>query len=283
VEVNPPTPEGKIQVPLPRLDIVGKADVEVIGKDDKSVADLQLNYVVAAEAPPEVAVKASGRGWHVLFYVLLIGLLPALATLYDIKKSYDERAKVLDRTSQGQRTTEEIGALLTSMDEGPTGLLGLTRGIIALTLVLVLAIVDIHLVVYAPVNVPDIADKLIMLLAGTLTAITGFYFGSKAASDAAQKAERSAPPASSAEKPTILKVEPPSSKAGASVKLCGRGFGSKEGKVTFGNVQATLDANGWKHSEIAVQVPDKLTLGPVHIVVTTADGASASTDNFTAQ
>src|ERR1039458_7036799 len=44
VEVNPPTPEGKIQVPLPRLDIVGKADVEVIGKDDKSVADLQLNY-----------------------------------------------------------------------------------------------------------------------------------------------------------------------------------------------------------------------------------------------
>src|SRR6266478_3313805 len=56
VTVQEPRVEGKVSVLLPKLDIVGRADVEVIGKDDKPVAVGQLTYVESAERPPILVV-----------------------------------------------------------------------------------------------------------------------------------------------------------------------------------------------------------------------------------
>ena len=184
--VQEPTAEGKVSVLVPQLDFVGQADVEVIGTDDKPVAVGKLTYVESTEPPSNAVNVFTGKHLGLLFvYVGLIFLLPSICTIYDIFKSYQERHEVLTRRLQ-ITTTDEVRALLKDMDQGPTGLTGLTRGLIALMLVLALAFATFHLVVFTPSNVPDIAEKLLILLAGTLTSITGFYFGSKAASDAQQ-------------------------------------------------------------------------------------------------
>ena len=171
--------EGKVSVQLPKLDIVGRADVVVIGKGDQPLAAGQLTYVEPAE-PPLISFAEL-----LALYLVLIFALPFVCTIYDIRKSYKERFTIFDKL-QNNLTTDQVRAILVDMDQGPTGLVGLTRGIVAVTLILLLAVAVFHLVVFAP-KVPDIAEKLLMLLAGTLTAITGFYFGTKATSEAVRQ------------------------------------------------------------------------------------------------
>ncbi|HEY6873212.1 MAG TPA: hypothetical protein VI298_10850 [Geobacteraceae bacterium] len=170
-----PREEGKLSVLLPKLNILGRADVEVIGKGDKLVAVGQLNYVESAEQ--------SSQGITFLWlYVGLIVALPLICTIYDIYKSYKERSTVLSKLP-ANADIAEIKALLVDMDQGPSGLTGLTRGIVTVTIILILGFAVFHLVVFAP-TVPHVAEQLLTLLGGTLTAITGFYFGTKAATAA---------------------------------------------------------------------------------------------------
>jgi hypothetical protein len=175
IEVSVPQPDadGKVPVLLPSLRIVGLADLVVIGKDGTPLGMGQLTYV-EAEVPTPVEYKSL---FFLLLYVALIVLLPVWATIYDIKKSYTERNKVFDKLQS--LATGDTAGLLRTMDQGPTGFVGLTRGLIALTLILALSFAVFHLIVFPAEKIPDIAEKLLMLLAGTLTAITGFYFGSK--------------------------------------------------------------------------------------------------------
>ncbi len=260
--------EEKVSVLLPKLDIVGRADVSVLDKDDKPVAFGQLIYVESAEPHPiSFAVLLP-------LYLGLIFALPIICTIYDIYKSYKERATVLGQL-QSHLPTDEIKALLVDMDRGPTGLTGLTRGIVAVTLILVLAVAVFHLVVFAP-KVPDVAEKLLMLLAGTLTAITGFYFGSKATSEAA----RPAPPAEGKTRPPkILNVDPKSGAANTPIKVIGEGFGSPQGKgtVKFGDKLGMV--SNWADTLIEVTVPPGVT-GDVGIVVTNDKGKSSDPMSF---
>lgn len=276
VAVQAPTAEGQLSVPLPKLDIVGRADVNVIGKDGKSVADGQLTYVESSETSSPPRPGTSSKEVALLFvYIGLIILLPLVCTIYDIRKSYRERADVFCNMRKNA-TIDEVGALLTKMDQGPTGLVGLTRGLLALTLVLALAFAAFHLIVFAPPQVPDIADKLLMLLAGTLTAITGFYFGSKAATEAEQKRT---PPAgakaASAAVPKIseIKWDPGSRK----LTVIGEAFGEHKGKATVkvGNREATVTNSDWTDEQIEVTVPAEVQ-GDVNVVVTNENGKSSS-------
>lgn len=131
-----------------------------------------------------------------------------------------------------QASPDEIRQMFKDIASGPPGLTGLTRGLVALTLLLTLAFVAIHMVVFQPA-IPELADKLIMLLAGTLTSVIGFYFGSKAASEGAAKPQTPPVKNATAAKPSNVKVDPPSAAAGNSITLTGQGFGQGEGTVLF--------------------------------------------------
>ena len=274
--VQQPLADGKVSVQLPKLDIVGRTYVVVVGKDDKPAAVGQLTYAESAEAPSTPAPESSRGLALLLVYLGPIFLLLISCTIYDIHMSYKERTGVLKQL-QPKATNEEIKALLKDMDQGPTGLVGLTRGLIALTLILVLGIAAFHLILFAP-KVPDIAEKLLTLLAGTLTAITGFYFGSRAATEAKTAATSQAqstaqgPAASSA--PEISEVNPTSGSAGAKVILTGKGFGKERGKgqVTFGGKEAEATAGGWDDGRIEVTVPLGLPVGNANIVVKNDNG-----------
>lgn len=84
VAVQEPSAEGKLSVGLPKLDIVGRADVDVIAKDDKSVAVGHLTYVESAEAMPTPVLGSTKELVLLLAYVGLIALLPTICTIYDI-------------------------------------------------------------------------------------------------------------------------------------------------------------------------------------------------------
>jgi hypothetical protein len=267
IAVQEPSADGKLSVVLPELNIIGRADIEVLGKDDKPVAVGQLEYVDAAEPP-----IGSSTGL-VIIYVLLIVLLPVASTIYDIKKSYAERTKVLDKLKQGS-TVDEIKGLLTDMDQGPTGLIGLTRGVIAVTLVLILAIAAFHFVVFGN-KVPDIAEKLLTLLAGTLTAITGFYFGARTAESAKSQAP-SAPLPAVGGTPAISDISPKPSLPGAEVTLTGAGFGDDQGNVFFEDVEATVKSKSWSDKSIIVTVPTGLSTKKPRVTVKSKSGGKSN-------
>jgi hypothetical protein len=282
--VQQPSSEGELSVQLPKLDIVGSADVEIIGKDDKPVALGQLTYVQPPKPPLMPALGSSKL--LLLLYVGLIVFLPISCTLYDIHKSYAERHVVLKQV-RPHATNEEIKTLLKDMDQGPTGLTGLTRGLIALTLILVLAIAAFHLVVFAP-KVPDIADKLLMILAGTLTAITGFYFGSKAATEGATEgaaAASKAPPSSGqvpvAGVPKISKVDPTHGAPNTAVSVIGEGFGDSKGtgSVMVGDKNASVTK--WSDKKIEVTIAPDAQTGAVNVVVTNDNGNPSQPYSYT--
>ena len=286
ITVPPPGTDAKLSVLLPKLDIAGSADIEVIGADNKSVVVGQL-YVQSAE-------RSFNRLSLLLIYIFIIAFPPALFTWYDIKKSYAERYKVLQHHLTEKTTIEEKQALLMTMDQGPTGLAGLTRGIIAVTITVALAIAVFHLIVFAAVDLSKITEQLLTMLAATLTAITGFYFGSKASTEAAAKATTPADPGTGKNggsvMPKITKLDPPDKVAVNNVlKVIGEGFGNQQGggTVTFtsknGNVRkdGTVDKDDWTDTLIKVTVPDGLHSGPVNVVVTNDKGDSSASMSLT--
>jgi hypothetical protein len=160
--------------------------------------------------------------------VVLIVALPLSCTFYDIKKSYEERSTVFLKLPSNA-SINEIKALLVDMDQGPSGLTGLTRGIVAVTLILVLAIAVFHLVVFPPTTVPHIAEQLLTLLAGTLTAITGFYFGTKAATTPTKSGDEKT---GGSIVPNISRIEQVPGTGNKKLKVIGEGFGAQQGKGT---------------------------------------------------
>ena len=113
VAVQQPRTEGKLSVQLPKSDLVGRAEVEVIGKGDKAVAVGHLTYVEPAEQ--------SSRGLGLLLlYVVLIVLrclchsrytTSARATRSGPKFSTDCKDKAIHRRDQGPPRGHGPGAI----------------------------------------------------------------------------------------------------------------------------------------------------------------------------
>ena len=270
--------QGRVSVSLPAFNWLGRFDVQVIGNDGKPVAVGKVTYVEATEPPP--APVGGGSGWLIFVYVILIAALPVICTIYDVHKSYEERWNVLKRL-QPNATDERIGALLKDMDQGPTGFTGLTRGIIALMLILVLGFVVFHLVVITPGSKPpDIAEKLLMLIAGTLTAITGFYFGSKASAEATQQAQAGAAKAEAAAAPTITTVSQGTGADSTKLTVTGTGFGAAQGKGTVTIAGQPGGAPNWGDIQIVVTIPASTPTGDAAIVVTNDSGSASAPFSF---
>lgn len=82
--------------------------------------------------------------------------------------------------------------------------------------------------------------------------------------------------------PRISTVAPNSASPGTMIRLYGMNFGSTPGSVTIGGVSAPIDQ--WTPYYLAVTVPNGLAAGQaVPIVVTAADGQSATDTHFTVQ
>jgi hypothetical protein len=166
-------------IPLPKMDFVGQADVELLKSDGKtSIGTGKLNFV-----EPDLSrdFLISNWMWVIFIYVFLVGVPPVVFILYDIRKSYKERSEVITKIKDQSINASEVKELLKTMEDGPTGFTGLTRGIIAVTLIFVVAIAIFHILVFRA-DIPKYGQDILLIVANTITAIVGFYFGSRAAS-----------------------------------------------------------------------------------------------------
>jgi hypothetical protein len=101
---------------------------------------------------------------------------------------------------------QEVQERLASLPQSPTGIGGTTRSILAYSLIIVLGIAVFHLLTVSQGDkATDSIDKLLTLLAGSLTTAIGLYFGAKATSEGvatgiAQEPEKLAKPSGHIEK-----------------------------------------------------------------------------------
>jgi len=175
VKKNPQN--GKITVELPGLRLLGKIPFEIVGNDQKNIAVGLLYYV-------EPTQNSEQNNFLLLFmYAMIIGLPPTAITAYDIRKTYKERSSerkiVLEKAVACSEP--DMDAIMKILNQGPAGLTGLTRGIIAISLILVLVVAVLHIIVFQTGDggFPPVAEKLLLMLAGALASVTGFYFGSR--------------------------------------------------------------------------------------------------------
>ncbi|NTU42209.1 MAG: hypothetical protein HGA78_03990 [Nitrospirales bacterium] len=269
---------GKLTFQLPKLDIIGTADVKVM-TGEKSIATGQLRYVEAIEQLKHVASTEISLNSFVLIVLYAIFIfLPIFAfNFYDIIRSYGERSLVLNKLDSV--TTDERKTLLAALNQGPTGLSGLTRGLLALSLILVLAIAIFHLIVFQTMA-DYVAEQLLTILAGSVASIIGFYFGSKASTEAAKPSQSDSKKIGSNAVPKILKILSDLSKN--TLKVAGEGFGNSQekGKIKVidkgSNHEITNTVGHWDDKAINVEVTGTLNAGAQIDVVVTNDSGKSS-------
>jgi hypothetical protein len=228
---------------------------------------------VAGKGESETRMTDGSNWGLVVVYVALLFALPFVLHLNDSIRAYmfakETRNALLEKLQnvspdQVAKLSHELAELGT-----PAGIPGTTRSIFTYSLLVVLGIAVFHLLVISPdVESRKYADKILTVLAGTVSSLIGFYFGSKATKEGAgppggQGSEATRPPGK------ITNVTPKEAKAGEVVTIDGQGFGDNEGTVKFGAVSVDK-AEGWKESSIKVKVPPHAKEGPTAITVNPA-------------
>jgi hypothetical protein len=204
---------------------------------------------------------------YVVLPILFLFVLHLVDSLQAYAFSRQTRDKLLNALGEKLSATQVNEMIKIS----PSGIAGTTRSIFTYGLLVVLTAAVFHLLVFSPhVDASKNADKILTVLAGALSAVIGFYFGSKATSEgvvsgAVQRAEA---PARSTGR--IVSIEPSQASEGEEITITGSGFGDA-GTVQFGGTSAPR-AKSWKPSVIVVKVPSGVPKGPVGVAVNPDQG-----------
>ena len=136
----------------------------------------------------------------IIIYVLVLALialfpmvLDVLLAYYSLNKTRREIIdKLIEKASLNKLGIGELKELLKEGGKAPTGIGGLARTTMALTVIMILGIAVFHVLVTgvsggnSQTN-SQIVNNILSMLTGLLAAITGFYFGGRTAEKAAGK------------------------------------------------------------------------------------------------
>jgi len=126
-----------------------------------------------------------------IIYVAVLGVVASFPIALDILLAYRSSDKKQDllgkKEPAGGLDPKEQAELIREILKSPSGIPGLARYTLAMTVIMVLAIAVVHiLVVGCPTKDSQIVNNILSMLAGLLAAITGFYFGGRAAEKKAE-------------------------------------------------------------------------------------------------
>ncbi len=187
---------------------------------NRSVAQVPVNQdkIAIPAAIPQHADHSNQQStapvpwWIIPIYVIAIIILAGFPEILDILMAYRSKNKAQDiskrlieyklgidkesgkglSSTQGLSRIKTLGKLefdelrefIKESEKSPPGIQGLTRGIIAVTVIVVLGIAVFHILVYGiPENDSPIINNILSMFAGLLAAITGFYFGVRQAEE----------------------------------------------------------------------------------------------------
>lgn len=218
----------------------------------------------------------------IVIYLVAILSVPLSLLLSDLFKAYGfakmTRASLIDKAAANDLSLDELNAMLSELQKAPPGIPGLTRGSLALTVLVILAVAIIHILVVRRGVVGTEINQVLTLLGGVLATIVGFYFGGRTAETGAQamalasRAQTSTATASGAL--AITDVQPRKAAPGSMLSIRGSGFGATQGTVTFNGTNAA-SIGRWSDSEIQAAVPREI-LGFVEVTVTRAGGTAVT-------
>ncbi|MBI4186307.1 MAG: hypothetical protein HY530_02230 [Chloroflexi bacterium] len=122
----------------------------------------------------------------IVVYVMVIGLFAGLPIVLDICLAYWSqnrmRRLLLEKASADKLTLAELKEFAREGGKPPPGIPGLARATMAITVIVILGIAVFHLLAEGgSEGDSQIINNVLSMLAGLLAAITGFYFGGKAA------------------------------------------------------------------------------------------------------
>jgi hypothetical protein len=260
-----------------------KVEVPPVPKAQDAKADDTKTQDLKQEPAPSPVDQNAMLKLYACLFVGFAFMLFALDIVLAYASMWWARSQLMDRIGPGSLTDDQLKVLTTDITAGPPGISGLTRALIAFMLLLIIGVAVFHLVVTAPNarDLPASVDRILMLLAGALTSITGFYFGSKSAIDAQGgdgKAGVEKPAAAQENAAGSLVLDPPRGKPGDAISITGGGFGASRGTVTFGSTQAgDSDILAWTEALIKVKVPVSARPGQLNVILTKDDGHQLST------
>jgi hypothetical protein len=193
--------------------------------------------------------------------------LHALDNRQSYKFAAETRDKLLE-ANKGSLSPEQFELLAGQV---PQGIPGTTRSIFSYGLLVLLAAAVFHLLVFGGPDALPTADKILTVLAGALSSIIGFYFGSKATKEGVDTGAAQRPDPPTPADPRITGVDPKKAKPGDDVTITGSGFGAEQGTVQFGDVSVPK-VEMWKDTVIRVKVPATPTAGPTTVFVNPVQG-----------
>jgi hypothetical protein len=151
------------------------------------------NFVIPTDQSGSVLDLSNA--WQVVLIVLLVAMFTALWGFflwYDRKRRYpqhDERVRELVGRMKVDPTTDEITEVMRALRQPLRFAAGLTRTMIALGLLTLVAIALIALLVGNSDNASDLLKAVVTAVLTAFTTVLGFYFGSRTAADAAEAAK----------------------------------------------------------------------------------------------
>jgi len=131
--------------------------------------------------------EATGGVTATIFLIfLIVAAVPSLivaGNIYGAYHYYGERQKVLSNLlakedKMNKRETEWLIKEYTSMK--PVGVEGVARAAMAIGLIVVVGVAVFFLLILAPKEDYSIVKEVLLILAGAISSIVGFYFGGRA-------------------------------------------------------------------------------------------------------
>jgi hypothetical protein len=167
-----------------------------------------------AGAGPVIQLGHTGQ---VVFVAVAIGVFALLwygVTLYDRVSTnrwrnikYDaflnELLKAAKPNPSGPLSVDEVAAFVRAASQPPRGAPGLTRTLLALSLLTLVGVALVALLVGNSGAASDLLKTVVTALTAALATVLGFYFGAKTASEAGTSAQVQRPTPVPAKKPTV--------------------------------------------------------------------------------
>ena len=134
--------------------------------------------------------------------ILLFVLVWLIPYLRDIRMAYTARAAQTDQlvkslitaARQDGLSIDELRELSTMVQEPPSGVIGLTRALIALTVLTGVGMALVLTLISNAADAIDLRKTIVTSLLSILATIAGFYFGSRTSQDATNAATAASSP-----------------------------------------------------------------------------------------
>jgi hypothetical protein len=224
--------------------------------------------------------------------IVLLWAVPLVLDLWMTDRRRREERPLVEHllkaaTARGSDlTTRELTTLAGLLKTPPRGIQGLTRSLVALSIISLVGLTLAATIVSDATDSSDLRKTVVSSLLTVLATVSGFYFGSRVAQSSAEQARTDTTPGDGAPRspaaalPNVSSVSPSSGSAAGGETLTIRGSGFTDATAVYIGQHPSPQLNVTSDQELTVVTPPGNT-GPTVIAVETPRGRSPQSGSAT--